>query len=228
MNGTMKGATWLKLGLLLLFLVGLGWVLKALGIDVTQVNPERIREFVLGFGIWAPVVYLLAYGQPIVPLPASVMTITGGLAFGPLWGSAAALSGATIRASTQFLVARMLGRGVVEKLLKGKAASLDQKIGEHVFKAVLLIRLIPSFPFDMLNYGLGFSKVRFRSYVLASFLGMIPGTFAYVYLGYSLTDPKHLWKLGLAILLIVGLMLGQRAWKKSRHTQHPVTKTAHE
>ncbi len=209
----MKGSTWLKLGLLLLFLVGLGWGLKAVGIDVTQVNPDRIREFVLGFGIWAPVVYLLAYGQPIVPLPASVMTITGGLAFGPLWGSAAALSGATIRASTEFLVARLLGRGVVEKLLKGKAATLDQKIGEHGFKAVLLIRLIPSFPFDMLNYGLGFSKVRFRTYVLASFLGMIPGTFAYVYLGYSLTDPKHLWKLGLAILLIVGLMLGQRAWK---------------
>ncbi len=224
----MKGATWLKLGLLLLFLVGLGWGLRALGIDVTQVNPDRIREFVLGFGIWAPVVYLLAYGQPIVPLPASVMTITGGLAFGPLWGSAAALTGATVRASTEFLVARLLGRGAVEKLLKGKAASLDQKIGEHGFKAVLLIRLIPSFPFDMLNYGLGFSKVRFRPYVLASFLGMIPGTFAYVYLGYSLTDPRHLWKLGLAILLIVGLMLGQRAWKKSRDAQHPVTETTHE
>ncbi len=224
----MKGSIWLKLGLLLLFLVGLGWGLKALGIDVTQVNPDRIREFVLGFGIWAPVVYLLAYGQPIVPLPASVMTITGGLAFGPLWGSAIALSGATVRASTQFLVARLLGRGAVEKLLKGKAASLDQKIGEHGFKAVLLIRLIPSFPFDMLNYGLGFSQVRFRSYVLASFLGMIPGAFAYVYLGYSLTDPKHLWKLGIAILLIVGLMLGQRAWKKSRHTQPPDTEAAHE
>ncbi len=127
----MKGSMWLKLGLLLLILVGLGWGLKALGIDVTQVNPERIREFVLGFGIWAPAVYLLAYGQPFVPLPASVMTITGGLAFGPLWGSAAALSGATVRASTQFLVARMLGRGAVEKLLKGKAESLDQKIGEN-------------------------------------------------------------------------------------------------
>ncbi len=224
----MKGATWLKLGLLLLFLVGLGWGLKAVGIDVTQVNPDRIREFVLGFGVWAPVVYLLAYGQPIVPLPASVMTITGGLAFGPLWGTAAALGGATMRASTQFLVARMLGRGAVEKLLKGKVESLDQKIGEHGFKAVLLIRLIPSFPFDMLNYGLGFSKVRFRSYVPATFLGMIPGTFAYVYLGYSLTDPKHLWKLGIAILLIVVLMLGQRAWKKSRNTQHPVTESAHE
>ncbi len=224
----MKGSTWFKLCLLFLFLVGLGWGLKALGVDVTQVNPDRIREFVLGFGIWAPMVYLLAYGQPIVPLPASVMTITGGLAFGPLWGSAAALTGATVRASTEFLVARLLGRGAVEKLLKGKAATLDQKIGEHGFKAVLLIRLIPSFPFDMLTYGLGFSKVRFRPYVLASFLGMIPGTFAYVYLGYSLTDPKHLWKLGLAILLIVGLMLGQRAWQKSRHAQHPDTEVAHE
>ena len=210
----------MKLGLLFLFLVGLGWGLKALGIDVTQVNPDRIREFVLGFGIWAPVVYLLAYGQPIVPLPGSLMTIAGGLAFGTGWGMLAALCGATMRACSEFLVARLLGREAIAKLLKGKVAKCDEKIGEHGFKAVLLLRLIPNLPFGVQNYGLGLSCVRFRTYILATFLGMIPGTFAYVYLGQSLTDPKHLWKIGVAVALVVGFMVAQRTWK---YRQRPAT-----
>ena len=197
-----------------LLIVGLGWLMKLLGFDVTTLTPERIGTFVRSFGVWAPLVYLVGYGQPIVPLPASIMTITGGLVFGPLWGSLAALTGATIRACTEFLVARLLGREAVAKLLKGKIASLDQKLGENSFKAVLLIRLIPNLPFDVQNYGLGFSRVRFWPYVIASFFGILPGCFAFVYLGYSLTDPKQIWKLGLAIALIVGLMLATSAWKR--------------
>lgn len=217
----MRRSTWLRMGLFALIAVGVYAIARAAGFDVRHVTPERVRAFVLSFGIWAPAIYLLVYGQPVVPLPASVLTITGGLAFGPAWGTLAALVGATIRACTEFLVARLLGREAVAKLLKGKAASLDQRIGEHGFQTVLLIRLIPSLPFDVLNYGLGFSRVRFAPYAAASFLGMIPGSFAYVYLGYSLTDPKQLWKLGLAILLIVGLVFAQRAWRKRNRTPVP-------
>ena len=99
-----------------------------------------------------------------------------------------------------------------------RSADLDQKLGENSFKAVLLIRLIPNFPFDVQNYGLGFSRVTFLPYVLASFLGMIPGSFAFVYLGESLTDPKQIWKLVVAILLIVGLMVGTSMWKRRQAT----------
>ena len=212
----MKSSRWIKLGVLVVVLVGIGWGLKAVGIDVSKVNPGRIQEFVLGFGVWAPVVYLLAYGQPIVPLPGSLMTIAGGLAFGTTWGMLAALCGATIRACSEFLIARTLGRQAVAKLLKGKAAACDEKLGEHGFKAVLVLRLIPNLPFGVQNYGLGLSCVRFRAYALATFLGMIPGTFAYVYLGHSLADPEHLWKVGVAIFIIVGLMVAQLAWKYRR------------
>lgn len=210
----MKRSVWIKLAVFAFIVVGLGFILRATGIDVRQVTPERIRGFVLSFGVWAPAVYLLAYGQPIVPLPASVMTITGGIAFGPAWGTAAALTGATIRACSEFLVARLLGREAVSKLLKGKVAKFDQKISENGFKTVLLIRLIPNLPFDVQNYGLGFTRVPFASYALASFIGMGPGAFAYVYFGASLTDPKQIWKLALAILLIVGLMLVTSAIKR--------------
>ncbi len=141
------------------------------------------------------------------------MTIAGGLAFGTAWGMLAALCGATARACSEFLVARLLGREAVAKLLKGKAAACDEKIGKHGFKTVFVLRLIPNLPFGVQNYGLGLSCVRFRAYALATFLGMIPGTFAYVYLGQSLADPEHLWKLGVAICIIVVLMVAQRVWK---------------
>jgi uncharacterized membrane protein YdjX (TVP38/TMEM64 family) len=203
----MKGSVWIRLGLLALLVVGVGWILRWWGVDITQLSPDRVRTFLLSFGLWAPLIYVVAYGQPLVPLPASIMTLAAGLAFGVGWGTLIALVGATVRASTEFLVARLLGRDVVAKLLKGKVAALNQKLGENSFKAVLLIRLIPNLPFDVQNYGLGFSQVRFLPYAIATFLGMIPGCFAFVYLGESLSDPKQLWKLGLAILLIVVLVL---------------------
>ena len=212
----MKGSTWVKLALFLVVVIGIGLGLKALGFGVTQMTPDRVREFVLSFGVWAPVVYLVGYGQPIVLFPASILTATAGLAFGPWWGTVAAVIGATARACTQFLVARLLGREAVAKLLKGKAAALDEKIGAEGFKTVLLIRLLPNIPYDMQNYGLGFSRVRFGPYVLATFLGILPGSFAYVYLGHSLSDPKQIWKLILATLLILGLMAVTSAWKRRR------------
>jgi uncharacterized membrane protein YdjX (TVP38/TMEM64 family) len=205
---------WVRAALFLAVVIGIGLGLRAAGIDPTRITPERVRDFVLSFGIWAPAIYLAVYGQPVVPLPASLMTITGGLAFGPAWGTLAALVGATIRACAQLGVARALGREAVAKRLRGRAARLDQKVGEHGFKAVLLIRLIPNVPFDMQNYALGFSRVRPVPYAAATFLGMIPGCFAFVYLGYSLTDPTQLWKLGLALLLIIGLSVLTSTWKR--------------
>lgn len=217
----MPRSTWIKLALPALFLASLVWGLKALGLDVGDLTPERVRGFVLSFGVWAPVIYLGVYGQPIVPLPASVLTITGGLAFGPAWGTLAAVIGSTTRACGQFVIAKRLGREAVAKLLKGKLATMDERIGANGFVTVLMIRLIPNVPFDLQNYGLGFSRVRFGPYALATLLGVIPGSFAYVYLGYSLTDPKQLWKLGVAVGLIIGLIILQRKLKGSSVSRPP-------
>ena len=214
----MTRSAWIKLGILAVCVASLFLGLQAFGIRPADVTPEKVRALVLSFGVWAPVVYLATYGQPVVPLPASVMTITGGLAFGPWWGTWAALTGATIRACSEFLVARLLGRQVVERLLRGKLAAWDAKLAANGFTAVLLVRLVPNLPFDIQNYGLGFSRVRFKAYAPATVLGMIPGSFAYVYLGYSLTDPAQLWKLGLAVLLILGLVAMQRLIARRRGT----------
>lgn len=207
-----------KLGVCLLLVAGTAWGLHACGLRVSDVNPERLRTFALSFGAWAPAVYLLAYGQPLVPLPASILTAAAGLAFGPWRGTLVAVSGATLRACTQFALARALGRDTVARLLKGRAAALDQRLGEHSFKAVLLIRLIPNFPYDVQNYTLSLSQVRFAPYALATLVGILPGTALFAFMGHAVTDPAHLWQLLLALLIIVGLMAWQRAWRKRRQS----------
>ena len=209
-----NGLAWLKCGLLCLFLGGIVLGLRWAGLDLTQITPEKIRGYVLSCGVWAPVVYLVVYSQPLMWLPASVMTMAGGLAFGPWWGAMAALTGATLRACSQFSMARLLGREAVSKFLKGRMASLDQRIGQRGFKAVLLIRLIPNVPFDLQNYALGFSKVRVGPYAIATLLGIIPGTIAFVSLGHSLTDLTQLWKLSAALFALVALMVARRVVRR--------------
>lgn len=194
-----------KFAFLIALLVGAWLLLQALGVDVADLSPERIRQFVLSFGVWAPAVYLAGYGQPIVPLPASVMLVAAGLAFGTGWGMAAALAGSMIRACGAFLLARRLGREAIARLLHGHIARLDESISRNGLVAVLLIRLVSGLPYDVQNYSLGFTKVAFGPYVLGTLLGISPLCFAFVFFGHALTDPRHLWVVVLAIVLVAGL-----------------------
>lgn len=210
----MNGTAVRKVLLVVLLLAASLWAFSALGVDIRQLSPGRVRTTVLSYGTWAPLAYFVAFGQPIVPLPASAMIALAGLVFGTTWGPVAGLAGATLRASASFLIARWLGREAVSRLLHGRVARLDQKLGEHAFKAVFFIRLIPNVPFDMQNYGLGFSRVRFGPYVLATVLGLIPASLAYAYLGDSLTDPTQFWKVLVAVGSILALVAAQWAWGK--------------
>lgn len=186
----------------------------ALGLEVRDLTPQRVREFVLSFGVWAPAAYLLGLGQPLIPLPVSIVIMAAGLLFGPVFGTLAALMGAITRACTQFLIARWLGREAVTRLLKGRLAALNQRIGRDGFKAVLLIRTIPNVPFDLQNYSLGVSHIRFGPYVLGTFVGILVPIGAFVYLGDSLTDPRQLWK-GIAVVaLVVTLPAASRLWQR--------------
>ena len=191
-------------------------------VDYHQFTPTQVRDKILSFGLWAPVIYMVFYiVRPIILFPAGLLTVTGGLAFGPLWGTVYTVIGATLCAAWEFLFARYFGRGVFASFLKGKLAKLDDSIATHGFKTVFIFRLIPNLPYDVQNYSIGLTKVRFRDYFWATFVGIIPGTFAFTYLGYSLTDLKQAWKLLLGILLIVAIVLLQGLWRKRTKDSTP-------
>jgi uncharacterized membrane protein YdjX (TVP38/TMEM64 family) len=178
--------------------------------------PEQLRAAVLSYGSLAPILYLLIYSiAPILFVPGWIITVAGGLAFGAVWGTALTVVGATIGATLAFFVSRFLGREFVARVLKGKFKSLDDQAAVHGFQVIFFLRLIPLVPFNILDYVAGISKIGARDYILGTFLGIIPGTFAYVYLGSALTN-IYSWEFASAVGLLILLSLIPllyRRWK---------------
>lgn len=143
---------------------------------------DRIR----GLGALAPLLFVILYiVGAILFVPGSVLTIGAGVLFGLLWGSIYVSIGATIGAAAAFLIGRYLARGWVRRQLEGnrKFAAIDAAVGREGWKIVLLTRLSPVFPFNLLNYAFGLTAVTLRDYAIATWVGIMPGTVLYVYLG---------------------------------------------
>jgi uncharacterized membrane protein YdjX (TVP38/TMEM64 family) len=117
-------------------------------------------------------------------LPASILTLGAGVIFDVFWGSLYVFIGATLGATAAFLVGRYLAKGWVKEKISShkKFATIDKAVSKKGLKIVLLTRLSPLFPFNLLNYALGITSVSFLDYFIAS-VGMIPGTIMYVYIG---------------------------------------------
>ncbi len=152
-------------------------------------NPQELLrnalEWVDSLGAVGAIAFMLIYIVATVAfLPGSILTLGAGVVFGVVLGSIYVFIGATIGATLAFLVGRYFARGWISKKIAGNAkfAAIDRAVGEEGLKIVLLTRLSPIFPFNLLNYGLGVTGVSLKDYVIAS-VGMIPGTIMYVYLG---------------------------------------------
>lgn len=126
-------------------------------------------------------IYILA---TVAFIPGSILTFGSGVLFGVVWGSLYVFISATLGATIAFLVGRYLARGWVAKKIEGnhKFRAIDQAVGKEGLKIVLLTRLSPIFPFNLLNYAFGITGVSLKDYVIGS-VGMIPGTVMYVYMG---------------------------------------------
>lgn len=152
-----------------------------------ELRPSDIRDIVLSFGWWGPVVFFLIYAiGPIVFLPTSVLSLGAGLAFGVWPGVLYILFGATAAAVTGYVMARLFGRSVLKVEKYPWSEKLFAQMEKRGFLYVFVLRLIPLVSFDLLSYAGGIAKVRFKSFILATVLGMIPGTLAYSFLGASL------------------------------------------
>lgn len=177
-----------KLGLFILILVSVLAAIRLSGID-QYLSKEELQQRISSFGPWAPLIYIGFYSiAPSLFLPGLPLTVAGGLIFGPLFGTIYTIIGATIGASIAFLIARYFARSQVEALLSGKLKTIDEGVERKGWIFVAITRLIPLFPFNLLNYGFGLTKVKFSHYVIASFIFMLPGTAAYVILSSSLLD----------------------------------------
>jgi uncharacterized membrane protein YdjX (TVP38/TMEM64 family) len=140
-------------------------------------------------GPWGPVLLAAIYiPATVLAVPGSLLSLGAGAAFGLVRGTLAVSIGSTLGAAAAFLIGRTLARGWVEQKVahKPRFRALDHAIGAEGFKIVLLLRLSPVFPFNVLNYALGLTRISFRNYLLASWIGMLPGTVMYVYLGAAL------------------------------------------
>ncbi|WP_414541650.1 TVP38/TMEM64 family protein [Nostoc sp. CCY0012] len=150
-----------------------------------QVWLRNALQWIDGLGAVGALAFILLYIVATVAfLPGSILTLGAGVVFGVVWGSLYVFIGATIGATAAFLVGRYLARGWVAKKIAGnqKFRAIDEAVGREGLKIVLLTRLSPIFPFNLLNYAYGVTGVSLKDYILAS-IGMIPGTIMYVYIG---------------------------------------------
>jgi len=214
-----KKPLWPKLLLLVAILSGI-ITLKISGISDT-LDPQILQDWILGYGLWAPVVFILLYTiAPSLFLPGLPLTILAGIVFGSVWGVVYTIIGATCGASLAFLIARYLGRDWISgKLGDSRWKKLDEDVAAQGWKVVAITRLIPLFPFNLLNYAFGLTKVRFSHYVITSFICMLPATIAFISLSSSIGELLRgniSKEFVIGAVLLGALSLLPVLWKKRR------------
>src|SRR5579862_5726406 len=160
---------------------------------------EAFIAWIRNFGPPGAFLYGLVYAVgAVLMVPGSILTAGAGLVYGTLVGVLIVSPASILGATGSFLIARYFAGEWVERKLRAypKFAAVDHAIQKQSFKVVLLIRLQPVIPFVLLNYALGLTRVRLRDYVLASWIGMLPATIVYVYLGSALHNVSDLFSGG--------------------------------
>lgn len=146
----------------------------------------RLAERARGTGLAGVALFVIVYvASTVALLPGSILTLAAGFAYGPVWGLAVASPASVTGATCAFLLGRTTLRDWAARQVgeSRRARAIDAAVEREGFKLVLLLRLSPLVPFNLLNYMLSLSRVTTGRYVLASFIGMLPGTALYVYLG---------------------------------------------
>ena len=174
-----------------------------------------IKGWIAQFGLWAPVVYVLLYTVVTVAAgPGWILTVLAGSIFGSLEGTILVSAGSVLGASFAFLIARYFLRSVVADWISGKEQfqKLDAMTERHGAIIVAITRLIPIFPFNLLNYGFGLTRVPFWTYVGWSWLCMLPGTILYVVGADAVTTAisrKEIpWPLVIVVIAVLAILIG--------------------
>ncbi|ADH98006.1 TVP38/TMEM64 family protein [Salisediminibacterium selenitireducens] len=208
---------WLTIALVTAVIGGLLWFSRS----YLDVSPEEIRNWILGFGTLAPILFITLYAlRPIILFPASVMSLAGGLAFGALWGTVIIVIGATLSAAIAYLIGGKLGSRLIKVKEGGKTATIQKQMAHNGFVYVLIFRFIPVINFDAISYIAATAGVKFRAFITATFIGIIPGTFAYAFLGSSFVTLNP-WQIAAAVaiflvFMIVPILLRKKTVRQNR------------
>jgi len=203
----------IKLLVGILLVAGVWWIVKCQCVNLKSLTPAALRDFIQSFGKLAVLAYIIAYALNTVSImpPIAALSLTAGLAFGAVWGAFYLMIGAMIGTTATFLISRYFGRNLIEKMLKGKFMDLDVKLANNGFMTILFFRVIPLVPYEVLNYAGGLSRIKFKDYFFATFLGLIPGVIVSAFFGGSLGEiksfkdilaPKFLIAIGFMVLII--------------------------
>lgn len=171
---------------------------------------DKIKEYILSFGMLAPLIsFLLMVFQAILaPLPAFLITFANAALFGWVYGAALSWASAMVGALLCFYIAQFLGRDVVEKLTSKMALeSVDAFFERHGVYAILIARLLPFISFDVVSYAAGLTSMKLRSFLVATGIGQLPATLVYSYVGGMLTGDAKTAVYGLLILFSVTILI---------------------
>jgi uncharacterized membrane protein YdjX (TVP38/TMEM64 family)/rhodanese-related sulfurtransferase len=151
-----------------------------------QFDAAALEAWVRDAGPVAPLLFMLIYAlAAVLFLPGSFLTLAGGALFGPVLGTFYNLTGATLGATLAFLIARYLASDWVAEKTGGRVKQLINGVEGEGWRFVAFVRLVPLFPFNLLNYALGLTRLRLLHYIVATYVFMLPGAIAYTYLGYA-------------------------------------------
>jgi uncharacterized membrane protein YdjX (TVP38/TMEM64 family)/rhodanese-related sulfurtransferase len=158
----------------------------AFAVTRPQLDPTAIKEAVAGLGAWAPVAFIVLRAvAAVLFVPGALVGLAGGALFGPWWGTLANLTGATLGATLAFLLARHLVSDWARQNAGARVEGLIRGVEAEGWRFVAFVRLVPLFPFNLLNYALGLTRIPLTHFVVASFFCMLPGTLAFTWLGHA-------------------------------------------
>lgn len=177
---------------------------------LSMLNLESLKQYILSFGIWAPIIsFILMILQSVAaPLPAFLITFANAALFGWVKGALLSWTSAMAGAALCFYIARFLGRDTVEKLTSKFAIdSVDEFFNKYGKHTILIARLLPFMSFDLVSYAAGLTSMSFISFFIATGIGQLPATIIYSYVGDMLTGGAKLMMMGILTLSAISVLI---------------------
>lgn len=187
-----------------------------------------LKGYIKSYGMVAPIIYIVMFTfVPLTLFPDSILAISGGMVFGMIPGTLYTIIGALFGAVLSFYISRILGRSVVSNIVKNKGRYFEEGVEKKGFILILILRLIPLIPFDVISYLAGLSKIKFKDFILGTAIGIIPGILIFINIGDKSLNFKSI-EFIISLILLIGLIVISLIIKKkisfNKVQQHLINK----